>query len=454
MPLPRSIQGRLALGLCLGLALLWIAASVAALEALRRRMDEVFDSALQETAQRILPLAVMEIIDRGEGGAQRVASAEPHRERVAYVVRDEAGRTVLQSHDADAADFPDHPPLGFSSTHAARYYAETALQGSLTIVMAEPLEGRRHAVAQAARALAMPLLLVLVPLGFVGAWLLVRASMAPVRGLCAEIETRGGGDLRPLGADGLPTEIEPIAAAIDQLMERLRRALDAERNFAARSAHELRTPIAAALAQTQRLLAETHDDATRERALQVEDTMRRLARLAEKLMQLARAEGGRLLTEQPADCVPVLRVIADDLRRSTGLGDRLMLELPDAPVLTRLDPDALSILVRNLVENGARHGAPDEPVRVSLASDGVLRVVSAGPVVPADRLASLTKPFERGPTSARGSGLGLAIADAIARGARARLTLHSPATDRPDGFEARVSLAEPGPAGAAPTRRR
>ncbi len=434
-----AIQFRLALWLCLGLTSMWIAASAMAVYVLRHEMNEVFDSSLQETAQRILPLAVMEIIDRGEDGEQRVAATRPHDERIAYLVRDETGKAVLTSHDADPAAFPPQIPPGFSSAGDHRFYAEAAVQGTLTIVMAEPLRARRAAVWKAARALSAPLL-ALVPLSFLGAWLLVRASMRPVRGLCAEIETRGGGDLRPLQARGLPSEIEPIAIAVDHLMDRLRRALDSERNFAAKSAHELRTPIAAALAQTQRVLAESQDAKTMERARQVEETLRGLARLAEKLMQFARAEGGRLLTEQPADCVAVLRVIVDEVRRTTGLGDRLQVKVPNAAVLTRMDPDALSILVRNLVENGARHGDPREPVRLSLGSDGLLSVISHGPPVPSEHLSTLVKPFERGPTSARGTGLGLAIADAIARGARTSLTLTSPASGFSDGFEARVPL--------------
>ena len=78
-----AIQFRLALWLCLGLTSMWIAASAMAVYVLRHEMNEVFDSSLQETAQRILPLAVMEIIDRGEDGEQRVAATRPHDERIA-----------------------------------------------------------------------------------------------------------------------------------------------------------------------------------------------------------------------------------------------------------------------------------------------------------------------------------------------------------------------------------
>ena len=67
-------------------------------------------------------------------------------------------------------------------------------------------------------------------------------------------------------------------------------------------------------------------------------------------------------------------------------------------------------------------------MRVVLTRDGVLRVTNGGPPVPPETLSRLSRRFERGQTAADGSGLGLAIADTIARGAGARLVLHSPAS--------------------------
>ena len=67
------------------------------------------------------------------------------------------------------------------------------------------------------------------------------------------IESRGSGDLSPIETTDLPTELHTIATSVNDLLERLRRALESERSFTANSAHELRTPIATALAQMQRL---------------------------------------------------------------------------------------------------------------------------------------------------------------------------------------------------------
>src|SRR5690606_5777944 len=182
------------------------------------------------------------------------------------------------------------------SSDSHRLYGASAVRDSLWIQVAEPLAHRREATLEATAALLLPLLL-LVPLSLVGVWWLVRRSLGSVRSLRAELAARGAGDVSPVPGAGLPTELRPIAEAVNQLLARLRRALEAERSFTANSAHELRTPLATALAQLQglrRTLPAHHQ----EQAQRIEESLRGLARLAESLMQLAKAEGGGLLSEE------------------------------------------------------------------------------------------------------------------------------------------------------------
>jgi two-component system OmpR family sensor kinase len=239
-----------------------------------------------------------------------------------------------------------------------------------------------------------------------------------------------------------------VAGSVNRLIVRLRRALEAERGFTASSAHELRTPVAAALAQTQRLIAEVPDGPPRERARTVETALRRLSRLSEKLLQLAKAEGAGLLAETPQDPVLVLGFVLDEFQDDPACAGRLAVTLPPQGVLlSRMDADALAILARNLIENAIKHGAADQPIAVILTAEGLLRVTNGGPTIQPEELSRLRRPFERGATRGSGSGLGLAIAEAIAAGAGTSLELLSPIPARQSGFEARVQLAEP----AAPT---
>ena len=439
---PRSLQWRLSLWLGLGLTLLWVAAAAVTIQKLRHEMDEVFDSALEETGQRLLPLAVRDIVgrDSDDDASQSVATMREHNEYFTYVVRDAEDRVLLRSHKADLSVFPPFTAMGFANTSTHRIYSDAALQGTITISIAEPLARRQMVAREILVGLALPLGL-LIPISLIGVWAVVRLSMAPLRRFRSDIEVRGAGDFTPISAEGLPSEIQPNARAVNRLLERLRRTLEAERSFTANSAHELRTPVAAALAQTQRLIIETSDKAVRGRARDIEAALHRLSRLSEKLMQLARAEGARLRTTEPTDLAAVLRMLIGEMAESADGTDRIKLTLPDGHMLSRVDPDAFAILVRNLIENALKHGSRQEPVRVALSADGVLRVANAGPTVAPDLLARLSEPFERGQAQADGAGLGLAIAKTIAAGAGGRIELLSPREGHDDGFEARFFIS-------------
>ncbi|MGD9507810.1 MAG: sensor histidine kinase [Geminicoccaceae bacterium] len=444
MSLPRSLQGRLGLSIGLVLIILWLLAATITALIVRAEMDEVFDSALRETAERILPLAVTEIVGReDEGVTQRLAPIREHDEFFTYVVRDAEDRILLQSHAADPAAFPTWNGPGFQLTATHRLYSDAALQGTIRITVAEPLAHRAAVAREIGLGLGLPLLIVL-PVALAAIVLAVRLSLDPLRRFRARLEARHARDLSPVPAQDLPSEIAPLATTLNSLLDRLHQAFEAELSFAANAAHELRTPLAGAIAQVQRLRSETLDANAKARAAEIEATLKRLTRLSERLMQLARAEGGRLRLDVSADLRAVARVVADDVGRM-GAPGRIALTLPDAPVLSDLDPDAFGILCRNLLENALRHGAEAAPVAVTLKADGQLIVANDGRVVPREALDRLTARFERAGARTDGSGLGLAIVAAIAERIGSRLVLESPRPGSASGFQASVRLPTEGP---------
>jgi two-component system OmpR family sensor kinase len=436
---PPSLRRRLSTGLVLGIVVLWLAASAVAALLLKREIDEVFDSALQEVAQRVLPLAYSELLAReADAAPQQMPPVGPHREYITYVVRDAAGRDLMQSSDADPAMIPKGLSPGFRTTQRLRTYTEAAVKGTIVVTTAEDLSHRRAALRRAIVSLLWPLA-GLVPIAMLGVWLAVRLALRPVDAFRTALEARGRGNLMPVDGESLPQEMTPVAASVNALIARLRGALEAERSFTANSAHELRTPIAAALAQAQRLIAELPDEAATGRARAVEASLRRLARLSEKLLQLAKAEGGGLVAQSAEPLEPVLRLVIDEIRRQAGPGAHPTLAVAAEPTPSDLDADAFAILARNLIENAMRHGDPEQPIRITLAP-GLFEVCNHGPALPAERMAELTRPFERGPTQAEGSGLGLTIVAAICRGAGLGLELASPIPGEAGGFRARVRL--------------
>ncbi|WP_417515097.1 ATP-binding protein [Marinobacter sp.] len=434
-----SLHKTLGMWLTIGVTLLWLLGVSASALVARHEMNEVFDSALAETAQRILPLAVTDILNREtDAGHQRAPALKDHDEYLTYLVRSASGELLLQSHDVDPDIFGSLPSEGFSETSTHRFYGASAVSDTIYIEVAEPLAHRREAVLETSLALLIPLLL-LIPVSLLGVWWVIKLSLRRVVLLQQSIEARGGGDLSPVGVERLPKEFEPIAIAVNRLLERLRRALEAERSFTTNSAHELRTPLATALAKLQRLKAEVESSSAGLQAREIEESLRTLSRLSEKLLELAKAEGGSALSENHSDLVPIAKMIVNDFERIAP--GRLGLHLPEDSVESLLDPDAFAILLRNLIENALRHGAADQPIDISLTGEGTLRVINRGEIVPPEKLVLLRNRFMRSNSTIPGSGIGLAIAEAIASGAGITLNLRSPAASQTDGFEAELNVA-------------
>ena len=435
-----SLRKRLSFGLALGLTLMWLAGVLVCGLVVRHELDEAYDSALQEMAQRLLSLAVIDILDHeGTLTERRITPLKPHDEFLTYAVRDQLGNIILQSHDMDRSVFPKKPKLGFNSTETHRIYGEAAVSNTIFIEVAEPLKHRQEAAIESTIALIIPLGLFL-PFSFIGVWWLVSRSMQPVIGLSSQIEARSAGDLSQVNSPDLPIEVKPITNSVNNLMARLQRSLEAERNFTANSAHEFRTPIAGALAQTQRLISSLQDDDLRIKAEGIEASLQRLAQISEKLIQLARAEGGGIITEKPIDLAPILNATVDEFQRHSESGSRLRYTPTKTGMLiAQIDADAFAILMRNLIENALKHSPAGSTVDVS-AFGGQVKVVNEGPILTPDTLVGITKRFTRGPSDADGSGLGLAIAAEIATNSNLKLNFQSPANNRQDGFEVIVEL--------------
>lgn len=442
----RSITARLIVGLTLGTTLLWCAASAYATYLGYRQLNEAFDRALAEVAERLLPLAIDDAANHEQDDARAIDQlAERRGDALGYQIRDASGRIILRAHDAPAAPYDRTPRRGFSTAGAYRLFTETDRASGLTITVAEKTRGRREALIGGARAMLWPLV-GLVPLNILAIWLVVRGAMRRVRRLGGEIAVRSGRNLAPLDISDQPGELQPVAQAVARLVDRLRAALDAERAFAASSAHELRTPIAGALAQTQRMIAELADPGDRRRAREVEATLKRLSSLTEKLMQLARADAGVGIGTDAVDLAPVLELVVADCAKRLDEPERLVHAPPPARALVAaMDLDAFAIATRNLIDNALNHGPADGTVEIRV-EPGVVRVINDGPTVAPDILAGLTRRFARGETRHPGSGLGLAIVETIMSQVGGRLDLFSPAPGRTDGFEARLTL----PAGTQP----
>jgi two-component system, OmpR family, sensor kinase len=438
-----SITRRLITALTGLVVVFWLIAVGLGAYVMNREFAEIFDGTLQETAERLMPLILDDL-------AQRQSSTDPqglqaveqglNKEYLTYQVLDASGKIVLHSQEAPTTPYDVPLKVGFHNTPKYKIYTESALNGTLFLHVADAFKNRREALREGSVALLWPLLL-LIPASVLFIRLIVGRSLAPIEKLRNDIATKDSGNMASIASDALPRELRPIARSVNLLLDRLRFALEAEREFTANSAHELRTPIAGALAQTQRLLAELPQGPLADRAGRIEQSLSNLRRLAEKLLQLARAEAGIGSGDKPTDLIDIVTTVIGDYDRDSESAGRVLLESDAATSLVRnVDIDAFAIVLRNLIENALVHGPEEGIVTVRIEGNGPISILNGGDVLPPDDLAGLKRRFRRGKTKAAGSGLGLAIAERILVQMNGRLDLFSPATGEPDGFEARITL--------------
>ena len=357
---------RLILWLTGAAASFWLIAAGLGVSVMKDEFDEFFDGSLQETAERLMPL-VLDDLHRREGPVspthiQRQVE-DMGDEYLVYQVRDASGTILIRSHDAPEKPFETPLKRGFWKNDAFQFYTARSTDGTVFIQVADALENRMEAVTEGGMALFLPVL-ILIPVSILLIWLIVRRTLAPVDGLRRAIEEKDGGNMAPVPSGMLPRELRPIARSVNHLLTRLQSALDAEREFTANSAHELRTPIAGALAQTQMLIAEL-DGPKKRRAQQIEISLVSLGHTAEKLLQLARAEAGIGAGSENVDLTRVLDLVVTDFERSDPARLRFHREA-GAVLAGSYSEDAFAIVLRNLIENAVLHGRPDEPVEIRL----------------------------------------------------------------------------------------
>ena len=441
-----SLVGRLVASLIFVTVAFGVVAAVMGSFTLHREINEAMDNSMQEAARRLLPLVIDDLFGREapQGTIQSPrelaeAVSEEDGQRLIYQVRDSQGRVVLHSYGAPAAPLTTGLEKGFSEAAGWRVYTEPAVSGTLFVQVAESDARRNEETLEAATGFLVPMI-ALTPLSALLAWLTLRRFMRPIARLRTEISTRHGENLAAIDTEDFPSELAAIARSVNSLMRRLQMALEAEKEFTANAAHELRTPIAGALAQAERMIAEAPHDGDKKRPRQIRAALANLSNLSEKLLQLARADAGMAAAGPSADLAAVAALVVADFERHAENECRLVLERPPTGAIeVAIDPDALAIVLRNLIENALRHGAEGRKIVVHIDDCARLSVVNEGAVVSAPE--KLIRRFERGTTHAAGSGLGLAIVGRIAQQTGATLNLMSPATGRKDGFEATVQFA-------------
>jgi two-component system OmpR family sensor kinase len=420
--------------LLVAVALLWTVAAIVATVAVRHELNGVLDAALLSLAEQI-PLEPASWASDAPPSLPFI----PQDEVMHVLVRDKQGMVLRQTGSTRQMPWPLNAAPGVQTINGWRVATRRTVDGQVVVQVGEHITERRQSLTESTAALLLPLL-ALLPAAALLLDFLLRRSFRGVQQASEQLRARPEGDITPLQANDLPTEFEPMLASINALVERLQGVVRAERAFAASSAHELRTPLAAARAQAQRLVAELPEGDAQERALALVRSLDRLGNTATKLLQLSRVESGIGLARDPVDLRQLATLVLDEFRHHAHAMHRLSVQLPDQPVIVQGDIDALGIAIRNLIENALKH-APQARVEVRVEAPGRVIVSDNGPGVATEALATLSQPYSRGSARTEGTGLGLAIVARIAQQQHAALLLESPLPDGQAGFRASLTVA-------------
>jgi two-component system, OmpR family, sensor kinase len=306
--------------------------------------------------------------------------------------------------------------------------------GSVTyyVVIGQPLTGMYTESARLRRTLLIGIPLALA-LAAAGGWSIARRALRPVS-LMVEQAGRISGRAQGtrLRVPNPDDELGRLARAFNDLLGRLEAVLLTQRRFMADASHELRTPLSIARTAAEVSLARDSrgEPEYRETMGIVVEQTRRLTRMVDDMLTLARADAGGLEL-QPADLY-LDDLLRDAVREATVLADERRVALRCAAtteVAYRGDERLLRQMVMNLLANGIRYAAANGHVEARLgSSNGTVEIAVAddGPGIPPEDRERIFERFVR-LDNARGrpggAGLGLPIARCIAEAHGGSLTL-------------------------------
>ena len=421
--LTHSLRARLLWYLSIAVLITAAAQCIVAYRTALAETDEIFDYQMQQMAMSLRPGLPV-------GPELNDSFAAGHEENFDFVVQvwTADGLRVFQS--TAHAQLPQRAVLGFTTVPArgTSYRLFSVAAGSQVIQVAQDLAARREMARNLALRTVSPIAL-MMPLLLLVVWWVISASLAPVSRVRTQVAARQADELSELSEDDLPDEIRPLVHELNLLFHRVGEAFEAQKNFVADAAHELRSPLAALKLQVQGL-RRASDDATRELAVnRLGSGIDRAARLVEQLLILARQQASSAAGTQsaPIALASLVRMAVADMAPE-AMARQIDLALARADECTVVgQEEALRIMLRNLIDNALKYTPGGGAVSLAVCSSGqatTLTIDDSGPgIAEEDRQRVLDRFYRVVGTHGSGSGLGLAIVKTIAQLHHASLLL-------------------------------
>jgi two-component system sensor histidine kinase QseC len=393
---------------------------------------EVYDAQLATNARLLqgvmrMPLAGQEhaqlyqAFNQALGQAEPKVDGHPYESKIAFQVWDLQGNQLVHTRSAPSltraptyTGFSDINDLG---KHQWRTFVLKDEAYNLLIWVGERDDVRSDLVNRIVRHTVLPNLIgSLLLMGAI--WLAIGWGLKPLADLAAILRGRHPGSLEPLQLAPLPSELEPMQAALNRLLGQIQEVLSRERRFIADAAHEMRTPLAVLRVHAQNVLEAQNDEQRRESLNYLVVGVDRTTRLVNQLLTIARLEpGAGPIKTQQGDLVAVVRESLAQMTPwvlSRGLELSFECNEPARPLST--DFAAIDVALQNLITNAVNFSPANAQINVTLVfkHDGYeLSVADQGPgISESDRERLFERFYSKG--NDQGVGLGLAIVQTVA----------------------------------------
>jgi signal transduction histidine kinase len=397
-----------------------------------------------------------QVTDAVENGSDLTTLLRPSvRERAMVQIVDSTGEVTLTSEpdsDEPITTLRPHPGrhlrevrrLPFAHDEPFQVVAATVNSpaGAQTVLVAESLETVDDSTEAIITALLIGLPVMALLVG-TATFHLVGRTLRPVEAMrrkAASITSRNLDARLPVPATD--DEIAALASTMNTMLDRIESASAAQRRFVADASHELRSPLATVQANADLLDTTTLPDEQSRPIDRIRRESARMARLVEDLLLLARIDDHGLRIRR--DDVDLDDLVYAERDRISVEHPRLIVDRAIEPARVTGDADALQRVLRNLVDNAARHAATTLTLRVRV--EGGTAEVTVGndgpPIAAADRERIFDRFVRLDDSRSRaggGTGLGLPIARDIIAAHGGTLTVD----DLDKGAAMRIRLSLP-----------
>ena len=437
---PKSLQGRLLVGILATLAVTLAAGGLLIYRVVDAHLREEFDLALEEKVRFYATTLSL------RSGNPRWRMGEAEWERVSDPLNPDyvqfwflpQGRFIFRTPGLKGTDLPRVPlqdmqptfsDLNLFGNTAARMVSRQVFptqeaDGSLTpvqVAVARDTASLVAALHQVKWFLIKTALITTLLLMLATRWI-VRRGVKPVASLSGQIEAMPlvDSDAR-FGLPGAPSELQPVVGRLNALMDRVGSAIEHERMFTSNAAHELRNPLAAIRSRVELALSRTRSIEEYEETLDgILESQNGMQRVVDHLLLLARLESGHQVNEFAEESVSLSKLLRKAFRpvfeRAADRRLKVTWQVTEPPAELILPAALVEIVLRNLFDNAVAYAPENGSIVITAAeTSGTVRltVANTDPGLAPGDLESTFSPFWRGDPNASGhqgnAGIGLAL---------------------------------------------